>query len=379
MALVLDEEQQMLRDSAMGFLAEHAPVSALRELRDTRDENGFSRALWKTMAEMGWAGILVPESYGGSEFGVSGAGVILEAMGRHLTASPMFSTAVLGTAALVAGGSDAQKDMILPKVAAGDHLLALAIDEGPKHNPQAIATRGTPSGNGFRLNGSKTFVLDGHTADHLIVAARTEGEDSDEEGITLFLVDRTQTGVSVDRTIMVDSRNAAEVEFNDVDLSGDAVIGEVGKGRNILRHVLNIGRAVVSAEMLGVATESFDRTIDYLKERKQFGTPIGAFQAIQHRASHLFCELELAKSAVIKALSAIDAKDEHAETYASLAKAKLSQTAKLATKEAIQMHGGIGMTDEFDIGFFIKRAQAAQECFGDFAYHADQLARARGY
>lgn len=379
MALVLTEEQQLLKDSAKGFLEEKAPVAALRRLRDEKDATGFDRDLWKQMAEQGFAGILVPEEQGGLGFGFVGAGVVLEQMGRTLTASPMLSTAVLGATALVKGGTDAQKSALLPAIAAGDLILALAVDEAARHAPAQVATTAEASGNGWKLSGAKTFVLDGHVADKLIVSARTSGEPGSRKGITLFLVDAKAAGVAAERTIMLDARNAARLTLDGVQVSGDDVIGEVDGGFALLDAVLDAGRACLAAEMLGVAGESFERTVDYLKQRDQFGKKIGEFQALQHRAAHLFCEIELARSVVLKTLQAMDEGDIRAPALASLAKGKLGQVAQLATNEAVQMHGGIGMTDDFDIGFYMKRARAAAETFGDAAFHGDRMARLAGY
>lgn len=379
MALVLTDEQKMLQDAARGYLATKAPVAALRKLRDNRDADGFDRALWRDMAEQGFAGVLIPETHGGAAFGFVGAGLIAEQMGRNLTASPMLSSAILGATAVLASGTDAQKSSLLPGIAAGELLLSLATDEKSRHAPSLVKTRAEASGNGFSLSGAKTFVLDGHVADKLIVSARTSGTDTAPDGITLFLVDRAAAGVSIRRTIMVDSRNAADISFDGVQVSGDDILGSVGGGFAILDKVLDAGRACLAAEMLGVAAESFERTVEYLKQREQFGKKIGEFQALQHRAAHLFCEIELGRSVVLKALQALDASDARAPALASLAKAKLGDVAKLATNEAVQMHGGIGMTDDFDIGFFMKRARAAMETFGDISFHGDRLARMQGY
>ncbi len=378
MPLILTDEQAMIRDSADGFFAEHAPVSELRRLRDARDETGFSRELWKAMAEMGFAGILVPEAHGGVGLGHVAAGLVQEAIGRNLSATPFLSTAVLAVTALAAG-SEEQQAAHLPKIAAGDEIIAVALDEKSRHTPSHVETRAEPSGNGFKLTGTKSFVLDGHVADKLIVAARTGGEADDKDGITLFLVSPDASGVSIDRTVMVDSRNAATVTLDGVQVDGADVIGSFGGGWPVIERVLDAGRACLAAEMLGVSTESFTRTVDYLKQREQFGVKIGTFQALQHRAAHLFCEVELVRSATLRALQALDSGDATAPMFASLAKAKAGEVVKLATNEAVQMHGGIGMTDEFDIGFFMKRARAAAETFGDAAFHGDRLARIMGY
>ncbi len=379
MALVLTEEQQMLRDAARGFLDEKAPVSALRKLRDTNDETGFSRDLWKEMAEMGWAGILVGEDYGGADFGFVGAGVLAEEMGRTLTASPFLSTSILAATALQKLGGDAQRQEHLPKISAGEAVFALAVDETRKHGPQKTAMKAEKHGNGFKLSGDKTFVADGQVADNIIVAARTAGAPGDAEGITLFLVDAAAKGVARERTVMVDSRGAARLKFDGVEATGDDVLGEVDGGLVALEGVLNAGRAGLAAEMSGAAQAAFTMTMDYLKERKQFGTEIGAFQALQHRAAHLYSEIELMKSVTLKALQDLDEHYGMAGIICSLAKAKAGEVAKLASQEAVQMYGGIGMTDEFDIGFYMKRIRVAQEMFGDAAFHADRLAAMRGY
>ena len=379
MPLVLTEEQEMLRESAHGFLEQKAPVSALRKLRDTNDPDGFDRGLWKEMAEMGWAGILIDEEHGGADFGFVGAGVLAEEMGRTLTASPFLSTSILAATALKKLGSDAQKQANLPKIAAGEALYALAVDETRKHGPAKTAMKAEKHGNGFKLSGDKTFVADGHVADKIIVAARSAGAPGEQDGLTLFLIDSKSKGIEIERTQMVDSRNAARIKFDGVEATGDDVLGELDGGYMALEGVLNAGRAGLAAEMSGSAQQAFGMTVNYLKERKQFGTEIGSFQALQHRAAHLYSEIELAKSAVLKALQDLDAHYGMAGPICSLAKAKAGEVAKLASQEAVQMHGGIGMTDEYDIGFYMKRIRVAQEMFGDAAFHADRLAQMRGY
>ncbi|MEH6800674.1 MAG: acyl-CoA dehydrogenase family protein [Halopseudomonas sabulinigri] len=378
-ALVLNEEQQMLKDAAKRFMVESAPVSQLRALRDNNDETGFSRELWQSMVEMGFVGTLVPEQLGGSQFGYVGMGQISEQAGRNLSASPLISTAVGGVAALLLAGSSEQQQALLPKVAAGELLLALAVDETPRHNPVRVSTRLEAQGDGFVLNGRKQFVVDGHVADKLIVSARSSGADSEREGITLLLVDRTAAGVRVERTSMADSRNAAVVTFDDVKVAATDLLGEAGKGFAALELTLDVVNAQLAAELLGLSLETFERTVAYLLERKQFGVTLSTFQGLQHRCAHLFSELELVKSAVLKALMALDAGDDDASMQVSLAKAKASEVAELATNEALQMHGGMGMTDEFDIGLFMKRARCVQALFGDFRYHANRFASLKGY
>ena len=379
MPLVLTEEQALLRESARGYLEERAPVAALRKLRDSHDPDGVSRDLWRGFADMGFTGVLAPEAYGGLGLGYVEAGVVMEEIGRNLTASPFLSTAILATTALAHGGGDAQKDEWLPRIAGGQVIATLAIDEGAKHDPARTTMKAERSGNGFRLNGRKAFVLDGHIADLAIVAARTAGAPGETNGITLFLVDPKANGVSIERTIMVDAHNAARFEFDNVEVTADAVLGEIDAGFGLLEGALNVGRAAVAAEITGVGDEAMSRTLGYLKERQQFGRVIGEFQALQHRAAHLFTEVEIAKAVVLKALQTLDDRFDAAAPIVSIAKAKAGQVATLAVQEAVQMYGGVGMTDEFDIGLFMKRARVAQELFGDANFHADRVARFNGY
>src|SRR6202163_3683969 len=379
MALVLTEEQSMLRDSARGLISDKAPVSHLRQLRDATDATGFSRELWKTFAEMGFSGLLVPEDFGGSGLGCVEAGVVMEEIGRTLMPSPFLSTAVLAASALSRGGSAAQKSEHLPKIADGTLLAALAIDEGTKHRPLMTKMQGVRSGNGFRLQGDKAFVVDGHVAGLLVVAARTAGAAGERDGLTLFLVDPRTKGVETDRTAMVDSHNAARIKFENVEVNADGVLGEVDQGGALLEGLLNIGRGAVASEMVGVSEAVFGRTVSYLKERKQFGKAIGEFQALQHRAAHLYVEIEITRAAVLKALQTLDSNFEKASAAVAVAKARAGSTVTLAVQEGVQMHGGMGMTDQFDIGFFMKRARVCQELFGDANFHADQLARMKSY
>lgn len=379
MTLVLNEEQSMLRDSARGLISDKAPVAHLRKLRDSKDATGFSRGLWATFAEMGFAGLLVPEEFGGSALGAVEAGVVMEEIGRTLMPSPFLSTGILAATALTRGGSAAQKSEYLAKLAKGELIVSLAVDEGAKHRPHKIEMTAARSGNGFKLKGAKAFVVDGHVADLLIVVARTAGEPGARDGLTLFLVNPKSNCIAIERTAMVDSHNAARIVFDDVDVTSDGVLGEVDQGGALLEGILDVGRAAVAAEMVGLSEEAFTRTVTYLKERKQFGKLIGEFQALQHRAAHLYTEIEITRAAVMKALQALDAHADKASAAVAVAKAKAGSTATLAVQEAVQMHGGVGMTDEFDIGFFMKRARVCQELFGDASFHADQMARLKGY
>ncbi|MCP5199792.1 MAG: acyl-CoA dehydrogenase family protein [Gammaproteobacteria bacterium] len=379
MNLVLNEEETILKRGAHEYFGERLPVAALRRLRDEHDADGFERAAWAEMADMGWAGVLLPEAYGGAGFGYRGLGQILEEAGRTLAASPLVATVLSAAPLVLAAGSEAQREAILPAVAAGECLLALAIDEGARHAPDRIATTVTAVDGGLRIDGTKRFVLDGHVADHFVVVARSHGAVDATDGITLLLVPAASAGVRVTRTAMVDSRNAARVEFAGVNVGADAVLGTIGEGYPALERALDGARAGLAAEMLGSGLEAFERTVAYLKLREQFGQKIGAFQALKHRAALMYCEIELTRSAVLAALDALDADSAEAPALASLAKAQACEMLELVSNEAVQMHGGIGMTDAEEIGFFLKRARVAQQTFGDAAYHRDRYARLAGF
>ena len=379
MALILNEEQQSLKDIAREFLQKNAPVTHFRKIRDTENEHGYDEALWKEMVDLGWSGILIPEEYGGFDFGMVGMGSIFEEMGKTLTPSPLFSTGVLGASLISLGGNDSQKQSLLPKIVDGSLTTALALEEGSRHSPFSINTKAVKDGDNFKISGKKTFVIDGHTAGLLIVAARTEGSVDDSSGISLFLVDPNSEGIEITRTSMVDSRNAALIQFKDAMVSSSEILGEQNNGAGILEEVLDRAQIAISAEMLGNASQAFDITLEYLKERKQFGAVIGTFQALQHRAAEMYSELELTKSSVIAACNAVDENSNDLKRMASLAKFKAGETNYLVTNEAVQMHGGVGVTDEYDVGLYMKRARVTEQIFGNSEYHLDRYATLSDY
>ncbi|MFM9853283.1 MAG: acyl-CoA dehydrogenase family protein [Sphingomonadaceae bacterium] len=378
MPLYHSEDQAMLKDTARPFLAEQGSVKHLRALRDDNDPTGFSRDLWKQFAEMGFAGVLVPETHGGMGMGHVEAGIILEEIGRNLTPSPFLTTAVAAVEALKASGAHVQGEW-LPKIARGEAIIGLAIDESAKHRPAATALVAARSGNGFTLSGKKQFVVYGHVADMLIVAARTAGAAGEEAGITLFAVPKDAAGLSAQAERLADSSLAARVTLDNVHVDADAVIGEVDAGWGVLTKLLDAGRVGAAAEMTGVGGAAMDMTIDYLKNRKQFGQMIGEFQALQHRAAHLYSEMEVARSVVYKAQQLLDDGDPRAEMFVAVAKAKAGNACNLAVREGVQMHGGMGMTDAFDIGLYMKRERGLTEFFGDARFHADRVALMNGY
>jgi alkylation response protein AidB-like acyl-CoA dehydrogenase len=379
MPLYHTEDQAMLADTARQFMADEGAIAKqLRHWRDIGCKDGFGHALWKQFAELGLTGVLVAEADGGLGMGHVEAGIVLEEIGRNLTPSPFLTSAVMAATALDQASAEL-KGRYLPGLLSGDSVFAVAIDEGKKHRPERIAARAERSGNGFKLSGTKDFVVHGSSADMLVVAARTAGADDDDAGITLFAVPRDAAGLSQDAVRLVDGSMATHVRLDNVQLDADAVIGEVDGGRAVLNRVLAAGRVGAAAESVGVAAGSFDMTTTYLKQRKQFGQLIGEFQALQHRAAHLYSEIEIARAAVIKAQQLLDAGSERAELMVSVAKAKAGKAAGLAVREGVQMHGGIGMTDEYDIGLYMKRDRALAEFMGDMFYHADKVARLSGY
>jgi len=380
MSLVLGEEQQILKQSAVDFVKRESPVSRVRELRDGNDPDGFSRELWGRMAALGWPAILVPEAYGGLGMGYLEMACVLEECGRNLVPEPLLSTALLGANALLLGATEDQRAALLPSIADGSTLAALAYHErGARYDPCRVTTEAARSSGGWVLSGEKSLVLDGHTADRLIVSARTSGGATDRDGISLFSVMPDGPGVEVIRQSTVDLRNAAFVRLSGAELSADALLGEEGAAGPVLEDVIDRATVGLCAEMLGSMQATFDMTLDYLKTRKQFGVVIGSFQALKHRAAKMFIEVELSRSAMLGACDAIDNGAENWREAVSAAKARCSDAAMLIGYEGIQLHGGIGMTDEHDIGFYAKRARGAGLTFGDAAYHRDRFARLQGF
>lgn len=375
MSMVYSEEQQLLRDSAREFLEKCANPQLFRSIRDRDLPGRMDPQTWPQMVELGWASLLIPEEFEGLGLGPCEAGLIMEEMGRHLTKSPFFETAILGVSALNLSENESLQQRYLPLIANGELTCALALDEGPHFEPHKINCKAVSANGDFLISGDKRLVRNGETADLLVVVARID--DSDDPG--LFLMDRQSEGLTIQPMEMVDTVNTAQIGLNKVLLPATQLLVSGARAQKVLNLLLDLANACLAAEMLGLAQETFQRTVSYLKERQQFGQAIGSFQALQHRAAHMHCELELARSVVVKALQMLDQQDPNAPALASLAKAKLCKVTRLVTNEAIQMHGGIGMTDEFDIGFFLKRARVNGLLFGDYSYHAERYARLNNY
>ena len=379
MKLILNEEEQFLRDTAKNFAEERSPITHFRSLRDNNDPILWDKDLWSEMSKLGWPGIMIPEKYGGSNFGISGICVVLQECAKTLTPSPLFATGVLGAFSIKTYGTDEQKEKYLPSIASGDLTVSLAIDESSHHNPYETELSAKKNNNNYLLSGKKVFVIDGASSDLLIVLARTSGNKGDSTGLTLFLIDSTQAGIDKVKLEMADSRNYANITFENVDVPSENILGDPEAGGEAIDNILDIGRIAISAEMLGNSEAAFETTLDYLKQRKQFGVLIGSFQALQHRAAEMFCEIELTKSSVMAAMRAADEGSNELQRLSSLAKTVAGETLHLVSNEAIQMHGGIGVTDEYDVGFFLKRARVAEQIFGSSKFHTERYANLSGF
>jgi alkylation response protein AidB-like acyl-CoA dehydrogenase len=374
---LLTDDQKMLQETAASFLAEEGAIPRqLRHWREIGCKDGFGHGLWKQFAELGFTGICIPESHGGLGLGATEAALVLEEIGRNLTPSPFLVSAVVATSAI---GGTQHAERWYPSILSGEAVLALAIDESPRHAPEQTAMKAVRQGNGFVLDGTKQFVVQGASADMIVTLARTAGSAGEKAGLTLFAVPKDAAGLKVENVALVDSSKAARLSFNDVQLDTDAVIGEIDAGWEPLQRALGGGRLGAAAELVGVASGATSMTLEFLRQRRQFGRLIGEFQSLQHRAAHLYSEIEIARAATFKAAQLLDCGDQQAELYVSVAKAKAADVANLAVREGVQMHGGIGMTDEHDIGLFMKREAVLGELFGDVYYHRNRVADLSGY
>ena len=376
---LLSEEQTMIRDQAVAWVRDDSPVTQFRAMRDSDAPLGFFPETWDAMVNLGWPGMLIPEAYGGSGLGYLTFGVVLEQLGRHLTASPLFASALVGASAVIQAGNEAQKTWILPKVADGSAIVSLALEEGARHSPENTALTVKRSDSGYVLSGEKTFVMEGMAASHFVVVGRSAGSIGSLEGLSLFLIESSAAGLTRSRLATMDARGYANLRFDDVAVPAEALMGEEGTAASHLGLILDIARAGLAMEMLGTGGYAFEMTLDYLKTRKQFGQVIGSFQALGHRAASLYTEMELARSCVEAALQALDSGSEDRESLVALSKAKAGAFLHDMSNQLIQIHGGIGMTDEFDAGFYLKRARVLEISYGGVAYHKDRYATLLGF
>lgn len=358
MTFTLNDDARMLKESARDFFREQAPVTRLRKQRDTK-QNGRDPELWAEISALGFAGVIIPEEYGGAGLGYAALGAVLEEAGRTLVASPLHSSALAGASALLLAGTDAQKAEWLPKIASGEVIATIAIDESAHHAPNKSKLKFE----GGKLSGVKQYVADGHIADLIIIASAD----------ALYLVKADAPGVARRELITADSRGAADITFD------NAPAEKLNGGADVIDAILDRARIGLAAEMVGAASEAFEITSEYLKTRRQFGQVIGGFQALQHRAAKLFTDLELTRSCVLAALDAVDRNANNIAEYASLAKARASETVHLASNEMVQLHGGIGMTDAHDAGLYLKRARVTEALYGGASFHRDRYARLLGF
>ena len=372
MPLILTEEQKMLKEAANEFLQTNSPLESFRKLRDDNYKS-FDPKVWEGFIEMGWTALTIPENYGGLDFGYTGLGQILEETGKTLTKSPLISSILLSATAIRLSDNENLKSRWLPDLMNGKTLMSLALDEKSFFDPNSIKSTAVLSDENFIINGEKQMVIDACNSDFIIVIANLN------ESISLFLVDAKSKGVKIKTDILMDAGSYSNISFKNVSIPAKDQLDIDIEGESILKSVLEIGAIGLSCEMLGSVQAAFNQTMEYIKERQQFGTKIGSYQGLQHRAAKLFCEIELCKSIILKALQSIDDQDENLSKYAHLAKAKLGEVLKLTSNEAIQMHGGIGVTDDVNIGFYLKRARVIQRLLGDTNYHLECLANQKGY
>ena len=377
MHLVANQDQRLIRESAHRYFSKSSPVSAFRALREQRDPLGYSESTWRELVELGFPGLAIAEDDGGLGLGFFALGGALEEAGRTLCASPLLATSGLGASAIELAGTAEQRQELLPRICSQGLTLSLALDEAPHHAPDAIHTTARRTADGYRINGHKCFVIDGHVADKLIVVARRTDPVDSPSSLALFLVDRETKGLEAEALHMVDHRNLAHLHFHDVQVPASAELPHADA--SVLEQILDRARACLAAEMMGSIDEVFERTLSYLRERTQFGVRIGSFQALKHRAARLYTEIELTRSSVAGALAAIDGGASDTPALCALAKLRANELSRLAGNEAIQMHGGIGVTDELDIGLFVKRSRTSMQQFGDSRYLRDRFARLSGY
>jgi alkylation response protein AidB-like acyl-CoA dehydrogenase len=371
----LSDEEKLLRTAAEDFFKKKMPINLLRELRaDPSRYPSLMRELWQEMAHMGWSGILIPETYGGLAFGYRGLGIIMEAAGRTLAPTPLLASVACAGALIETLGDATQKQELLPALAEGRSLMTVAHEESERFGSGVFKTRATREREGYKLQGEKAMVIDGSIADgFLVLAALPAG------GQAWFTVDRREAGVQLKTFQLLDGRPACQLILNQVHVSARARLGGEMARETAQDRLLDSASVCLSAEMLGAAAEAFQMTLGYLKQRVQFGVPIGSFQALQHRMAQMYSELELCQTVVQRALTALDRGEAQKSALASLAKAKTAEVFQHVAREAIQLHGGIGMTDEHNIGFYLKRARIDAEWFGSPAFHRDRYARLHGF
>jgi alkylation response protein AidB-like acyl-CoA dehydrogenase len=375
MEFALNEEQEMLRTMARDFLEKECPKTLIRQMME--DETGHSPELWKKMAEVGWLGLILPEQYGGSGMNFRDLTVLCEEMGRAIMPGPFLSTLVMAGLTILQAGTEEQKQELLPKIASGEAVFTVAVtEEDGDFWPEGIQMRAIKQGDDYILNGSKYFVPDAAAADYIIVAARTGRPTPPEEGITLFLVDKDDWGVYVaPLKTMDETRKQYELVLTRVAVPGRYVIGQVDRGWPVLQDTALKMTAALCAEMVGGCEWVLETSVNYAKERVQFGVPIGSFQAIKHKCADMYSAIEYARSLMEWAAEAVRENDPNARLAVSMAKSFCGDAYKLVTNHGVQIHGGIGFTWDHDMHLYFKRARSSDTAFGDSTYHRELIAQ----
>lgn len=369
----LTEDQSMLVDTVREFVKKESPVERMRKLRDS--ELGWDKAVWQKMGELGWLGVMFPESAGGMGMSFVEAGLILQELGTTLVPEPVIPLLVTGSAIAKAGTPEQIERFLTPSLGGAESLALAWNEEQSRHDASCIRTHAHASGAGFTLRGKKRWVLNGHAADHIVVSARTSGDEADADGISLFVIDPSLPGVKLQRVQMMDGQKGAFIELADVEVGKDRLLGEAGKAGPLLDALMDLGAAATVCEASGILQAVLWMTRNYLMERKQFGVPIGSFQALQHRTVDMFVETELTKSVAMLAMIKAEDPDPNERRRAiSAAKASVIESGAFVTRQGIQLHGGIGVTDEHDVGLYFKRMHILATLFGDDAYHVARYA-----
>ena len=373
MDLGLSEEQGLLKNAARDFLEKECPDTFVREMEE--DERGYTPEFWQKMAAQGWQGIVIPEQYGGTGMSFTDLIVLLEEFGRALVPGPFISTVVLSAMPILEAGTEEQKQQFLPKIAAGDLIMTLALTEpSAKWDADGVAMPAKAEGESFILSGTKLFVPDAHVTDYMLVAARTKESASPEDGITLFLVDSKSAGIefTVLKTIAADKQ--CEVAFNEVRVPKANVLGEVDKGWPIIQGVKSKATVAACAYLVGLSQMDFDTSLDYAKERIQFGRPIGSFQAIQHKFADMIIDVDGSRFITYKAAWALQENEPDAEMLVSMAKAWCNEATRRVVAHGQQIHGGIGFTKDYKIELYFRRQKWMELTWGDADYHRELVA-----
>jgi pimeloyl-CoA dehydrogenase small subunit len=367
------EEQTLLRNSVAKFLADHYDFESYKKI--SRSEAGWSRSVWKQFAELGLMAAPLPEEYGGLGGGAVDTMIIMEEFGRALVVEPFASTVVVGGGFLRHGGSTAQKEQWLTKIAEGSTVMAFAFAEPEgRYNFADLTTTAKRKGNGYTLHGQKAVVLNAPHADVLIVSARTAGGRRDAKGVSVFLVDRSAKGVSTRDYPTIDGQRASEISFDNVELPADALLGTLDEGLGLIERVTDEAIAAHTAEAAGAMKVLLDTTVEYTKTRKQFGVPIGKFQVLQHRMVDMFIQAEQTTSMALMVTLKLDESENERKKAASAAKVQLGKGGRFVGQQAVQLHGGMGMTDELNVGHYFKRLALLDTLYGNVDHHLKRYA-----